>query len=384
MDLDLNLINILILFGAFHGLIFGVVLLFNRRHPGAKFLSMMMFALAYNGFETFNWSSGFENHYVIMNIWPFVSIYAIGPSLYLYVTSLLYPEQQLSRKKIFAHYLPVVFQFCFRTANIIYHILWSASIYRGAITSAQVEQFYWMYSEILSVLVFLVYLGASLHAFRKAKAAGNIRTVSREGQEVIFRWSRALLVCMGVLGLTWPLTVLTPMFFDVDSGVYYYPIELALVLFIYWVAYAGYYRTKTILPRSAPASLSSVTIPDAGKILAQLQHAMQNDKLYLNPELNLNKLAVQTGIGAKTISVVLNQHAHQSFNDFINEYRVEEVKARLMDAEFRHLTISGIALEAGFNSQATFQRVFKNITGHTPREYMAHRLKKTAQTQRHE
>lgn len=376
MELDLSLINLLILFGAFHGLIFGVVLLFNKKHPGAKFLSMLMLVLAYNGFETFNWSSGFENYYWLMNVFPFVLIYATGPSLYLYVTSLLDPERRLSRMQVLAHYSPVIFQFCFRTANIVYHILWSAHVYRGAITSVQMEQFYWTYSEPVSVLVFLIYLGATLFAFSKAKAAGVIRSVSREGQAVIFKWTRALLACMVVLGISWPLTVLVPVLFEVETGVYYYPIELALVLFIYWVAYAGYYRTKTIYPRNTPAPVN-LEVPDATKMLERLQHVMAHDKLYRDPELSLQKLAAQTGTSAKTLSFILNQHAQQSFNDFINGYRVEEVKSRLLDAESRHLTISGIAFEAGFNSQATFQRVFKNMTGHTPREYMALQLKKT-------
>jgi AraC-like DNA-binding protein len=104
---------------------------------------------------------------------------------------------------------------------------------------------------------------------------------------------------------------------------------------------------------------------------------MEHDKLYLDPELNLKKVADHTGISPKIISTILNQHFRQSFNDFINAYRVREVKERLLDPENRHMTISGVALESGFNSQATFQRVFKNVTGTSPREYLALQMKKT-------
>jgi hypothetical protein len=58
MELDLHWINLLILFGALQGLIAGIILLFNRKHPGARFLSAFVPVLAYNGFETFNWSAG--------------------------------------------------------------------------------------------------------------------------------------------------------------------------------------------------------------------------------------------------------------------------------------------------------------------------------------
>jgi hypothetical protein len=91
MDLEFSWINILILFGAVQALIFGIILLFNRRHPGARFLSAFIFVLSYNGFETFGWSSHFSDSFIFFDLFPFVLIFAIGPSLYLYVTSLLYP-----------------------------------------------------------------------------------------------------------------------------------------------------------------------------------------------------------------------------------------------------------------------------------------------------
>ena len=93
---------------------------------------------------------------------------------------------------------------------------------------------------------------------------------------------------------------------------------------------------------------------------------METDELYLNPNLNLNMLAQHTGIVQKIISAVLNQHLHKSFNEFVNEYRVEAFKERVLRPDFDQLTIAGIAMECGFNSQATFQRTFKQITGSSP------------------
>ena len=103
---------------------------------------------------------------------------------------------------------------------------------------------------------------------------------------------------------------------------------------------------------------------------------MENDKLYLDPGLNRSKVAAYIGINPKIISVILNQHSRQNFNDFVNTYRVEEVCKKLLSTKNRHLTISGIALESGFNSQATFQRAFKNIKGISPKEYQTLKLKK--------
>jgi len=109
--------------------------------------------------------------------------------------------------------------------------------------------------------------------------------------------------------------------------------------------------------------------------IASLQIAMEKDKLYLNPGLTVALLARHTGIVQKNISAVLNQHLYKSFNEFVNEYRVHAIKERLLKGETRHLTIAGMAYEAGFNSLPTFQRAFKTIVGQTPREFLLKNVK---------
>lgn len=64
----------------------------------------------------------------------------------------------------------------------------------------------------------------------------------------------------------------------------------------------------------------------------------------------------QTGIAQKVISAVLNQQLNKSFSEFVNEYRITEVKKRLLEPQRDNLTIVGLAYECGFNSQSTFQR----------------------------
>jgi len=96
---------------------------------------------------------------------------------------------------------------------------------------------------------------------------------------------------------------------------------------------------------------------------------MKEDKIYLNPNLNLATLSEKTGIAPKTISAVLNQHLQKSFNEFVNGYRVNEFKEKIVQPEMNNLTIAGIAFECGFNSQATFQRTFKELTGQSPSDF---------------
>lgn len=375
MELNFNWINLLILFGAVQGLVFSLILFFNRKHPGARFLGMFMLVLAYNGFETFSWSSGL--YLIFFDLFPFILIFGVGPSIYLYLRSLLYPEENISRRQVLMHYAPLIFQFVFRTSTIVIHLLETNKIMSARLTPV-LDSFYGLYSEGLSIVVYLVYLAASIMMYRNATML-EPKSIAKVGQPSFRPWIKALLFCIVLLGVAWPLTFLAPLFLDIAPDNQYYPIELGLVLFIYWIAFVGYHRSKVIYLKDTKKTRS--LLPDeAATHLAKLRHLMDSEKVYLHPDTNLSGIADRVGVTEKTISTVLNQFDDTNFNDFVNEYRVREVITRFNDSDYEHLTISGIALESGFNSQATFQRAFKKVTGVSPREYLAQLSQKTNNT----
>ena len=102
----------------------------------------------------------------------------------------------------------------------------------------------------------------------------------------------------------------------------------------------------------------------------KIENLLLDDKLYQNPELTLNHLAQKLETNAAVISKTINQGFHQNFNDFINQYRIEEVKKAFDFGEHKKSTLLGIAFDAGFNSKATFNRSFKKNTGFSPKEYI--------------
>jgi AraC-like DNA-binding protein len=293
------------------------------------------------------------------------------------VTTLLNPQRVLSKKNIVAHYGLVIFHFCFRVALLGYHLLWINKIIDSDVTPSSIMDIQLFYVEPITVVVFLAYLTASIYEFRKSGNTSAMKSISKEGQQTLFRWIKALLIGTTIFGIAWIATVATPYLFEVDFDSHYYPIEIGLVFLIYWIAMSGYHRTKLIYLKTSKTPANPVADMQYESQLAKLRHAMEVEKLYLDPELNLARLSEQTAIQPKTISSVLNQYQQTSFSDFVNDYRVQEVKRRMLDPANQHLTISGIALESGFNSQATFQRAFKHATGVSPREYMTTSLKKT-------
>ena len=106
------------------------------------------------------------------------------------------------------------------------------------------------------------------------------------------------------------------------------------------------------------------------KIFTRLQDLLVKEKLYLNAEISLRTVADILKTNTKYLSQVINHKAGCNFQHFLNIYRVEEAKAKIIDPKFRNLTLLGIALQCGFKNKSTFYKVFKDISGITPRDFV--------------
>jgi len=122
---------------------------------------------------------------------------------------------------------------------------------------------------------------------------------------------------------------------------------------------------------NAPLRSSDLEI-DAEKtaIADRLSKVMENEKLYIQSELNLQDLAQHLKVNAVSLSATINQVFGQNFNDFINSLRIEEFVRRYEEDVNRRFTLLSLALDSGFNSKATFNRAFRKIKGSSPKEYL--------------
>jgi len=100
-----------------------------------------------------------------------------------------------------------------------------------------------------------------------------------------------------------------------------------------------------------------------------LNTSMIERKLYINSTLSLFQLAKELDVSTHYLSNILNSHIHKNFYEYVNHFRVDEVKRRIISNRNSKYTLLAIALDCGFNSKATFNRIFKNYTGYTPLQF---------------
>jgi AraC-like DNA-binding protein len=114
---------------------------------------------------------------------------------------------------------------------------------------------------------------------------------------------------------------------------------------------------------------STLTPERAEKYVNKLVQLMKEKKPFTDGDLTLQRLAATLSIPPHHLSQIINERLGQTFADFINSYRVEEAKQRLLHPAFSHLSLLGIAVEVGFNSKSSFNSVFKKHTNMTPSEF---------------
>lgn len=95
------------------------------------------------------------------------------------------------------------------------------------------------------------------------------------------------------------------------------------------------------------------------------------EKPYLDPELTLTQLAERINISPHHLSQIINEQFQLNFFEYINQFRVEEVKSRICNPKYESYSLLGIAMDSGFNSKSAFNRVFKKLTHQTPSQFKA-------------
>lgn len=109
------------------------------------------------------------------------------------------------------------------------------------------------------------------------------------------------------------------------------------------------------------------------KIL-KLKSLLKEEKIYLNPDISLSKLAAALSTNKTDLSKLINSNYKQNFNNLINNYRVKEAKKMLTDNSYHHYTVEAIAEMTGFKSKSAFHKAFKEFTGLTPYQFKKQKM----------
>lgn len=367
MDIGFTVFGLIFLLGSVQGIVLSLYLLFQKERPRLRSvsLSLLVFILAYDLFET-AWT--FSSHIPIpVQFLALVLVFGAGPSLFIYIRSSLRPAEQFSQD-ILIYFLPVFIQSLVRLVVFVVY-LWDNFL------GTSLYFLHIQFSAPVSVVIFWTCL---IWSWREYQTVLKNEELTQGEQRELFGWIRLFLIVVTTITVLWTIMMFWSVFFPAYFHFhYFYPFQIVIVLFIYWIGFKSFQRIKVIYVNSeknSQAFFEAIPIDTVSETLDRLKSAMEVDKLYLDSELNLAALGEKTGLKPKIISSVLNQKLGMGFNGFVNMYRIKEVKARLLDND-KNFNITEIAFAAGFNSLPTFQRAFKSQTSVSPKEFIASQKK---------
>ena len=123
-----------------------------------------------------------------------------------------------------------------------------------------------------------------------------------------------------------------------------------------------------ILMPGAMTRRSIELTPDEVALAERIKDLMALDKLYQEPAFSRADLARELNVSENILSRVINCAFEKSFRKLLNDHRVNEAQLLLRNSTFQ---VTQIAFDVGFNSLASFNRVFKDTSGVAPTEYRA-------------
>jgi AraC-like DNA-binding protein len=196
----------------------------------------------------------------------------------------------------------------------------------------------------------------------------------------IYRWLRSLIIWSSILGSVLMINqLLTAFSIAMDEPMYRWRFfNLFLAFVTYYLGFMGY-KNDGLKVHLSQTSLSTLAKKLSQKQIQAIEAALikklEQDAVYLNGSLTIKQLASQLGVTSENLSLVVNHKFEMGFRDLLNSYRVNRVKKCLADSSNTKSNNSNssmldIALESGFNSQASFYRAFKKHEGISPKAFM--------------
>jgi len=352
-----------------------VTLLLNNRNVRENranlFLSVLLLAMSFTILHT-TFAGRVITHFSIKSYaLGDPSFFLIAPLLWLYVQELTGHRVRLSAQTI-AHFIPCLIAIFFSlllkalpSTNPLISYLDSHRSWRSGV--------FW-FCMVVQFSVYLFYIHKRWLTYQKL-----IEQEVSNTENVSIAWVRFFMGVFLSINLIFLLILLNV----IHHGAMFWSSRTIAVIFslsIFALGYKGILQkaifalssinTQQELPTPSSEVPSTTTKKPDQQLIDRLLHYMDSEKPYLDPELTLSDLAKRLSISRSVLSQLINEGMGDNFYNFINKYRVEQVKVFMGDPAMKHFNLLGLGLEAGFKSKSTFNLIFKRFTGLTPSEYI--------------
>lgn len=369
-DVQFDLWSLLLAFGVFQGFIL-VPLILKGKKPAGLFLAGLVIIISLLVINYLFLSSGLYRYFPHFILTPNPLFFLIGPLYYFYTRSLTEPGFVFKWSRYWPHFSVVILGIIFHWSFYKLSAHEKVGYFDGYFALEELQASWWVTAyAFVHILQSLSYIYLSGRLLRRARKENN-NIKQRRHLNWLIKFNLAFFIYWAIdfLGILW-LTLANGFFHEVD-----YILMLSSAAMIHLLAFIALRQQKVfkevfLADGNGRYEKSGLDVHKSGALLSQLDELMVSQKPHLESGLKLTELAAMLNISGNALSQLLNEELGKGFYEYVNSYRLEEVKARLSSPEFANYTILGIAMESGFNNKNTFNRYFKRETGQTPSAYL--------------
>ena len=381
-SLTLSWIQLVAIVGALQGLLLAGVLVAQRSNVTANRLLAALMAVftVYLAWGPY-YSAGIIRVYPHLFGISYLTPWTFGPLVYLYARAASDRSWRFTRREL-VHFLPVAIVFLLAAPLYVMSgaekiALWDRWAVEGVTPPLR-------NIDRLKYILGLAYSAVTVLYLRRHRR--DVEHSYSNIARVNLRWLLWLAVGAGSVWLLATGLVMSHVSTSLRDG----HITFAMALLVYGTGYMGLrqpeiFRHTHVEPPvekpSRPALITPANVTEdappqyersglredeAQQLETALLTLMENEQPWKNSELTLSDLAACVDSSPQKVSEVLNTEIGQTFYDFVNTYRVQDVQRRIKAGEARSRKMLALAMDAGFASKSTFNEVFKRHTKQTP------------------
>ena len=373
------LLNFLLTIGIVLSLVFIGVLLKQKQDIYPKiFLSCIFFLLFNVVLHTYSEVNSVTPLFNFTYLFADTIGFLLGPLLFLYIKS-LFLKRKLHFPKVMYHFIPAVIYLIVVSLPSLISMMHNSYVF-------DYLKFIDTYQFILQIqaLYLIWYIVKSLILLKQIKTMSKESFSNLSGKDL--DWITYFLY--GILGVIL-VNILIEVYSTFVNGHLSIDNTLTTISLIAVIIYLGYFgisQSQILLPEFIKNQIkfeteTNVLTGNSNHHLAnasdtEIEHLknslislLESKKPYLDENLNLKTLADMIPTTDRKLSALLNHYLDTNFYDFINAYRVKEIQYKMVQKDYNKFTMLALALDSGFNSKSSFNRIFKKETGMSPSAY---------------
>lgn len=367
-------LNILSIFTIASFLCFGILLFIKKtNHIRAnRLLALIFFAYSVGQLQLFLFNTKLIYSFTFMLNIDFIVITIHSTVFYLFVCEMTGLRTRYDRRLVFlllpilvpvCHWL--IFLFVYDTPDKVKHYIDDALI-KIPLNVTLINTYFTI---INIIYLFLSYRRVKEYSIQIKQYVSNIHKINLQWLKQVTMFFLLAFITIPVFLILMQNMYLNCLFGQIVFTVFY------LFLFFRTIHESAVFsdvsfavEPKEVVATSKYAK-SIIKGEDIQIMYQKVKSFMDQEEIYLNPNITLKELSDKTGIGIHALSQVINQEFKMNFFELINSYRVEKAKSLLTNEKLLHHSIESIGYDSGFGTKSSFFSVFKKFTSQTPLEF---------------